>query len=349
MRAVNAAAQGLRETRGGLAERFMVWIEARNRSSNAVEGLGLWTGEDTEEIAALDLWTNTTATRDYQGAGGLLAVSGLQHTAGLEVRPVHVTLSALDATVIAAVREYDARGARVQIWRRTLSAETGLPVGAPEPAFKGFVESRADPAPGRRRPRRDRARMRVGGAAADHPQWPQEVRRGAAAARSRRRLPAVQGDPEAGDAVLGHQRQARRRLMLDPLSRLARPGSPRMSPPADAAPSPMAASTARSSPPARSRRRPASTCAGSLPVATRRRSARHASCAGTALPTRRRLPAAFLPAIPVAAARHGDVAAIRTGAGVALAVVGGPHLLAARAGSGLIALPLTAAFAAFWV
>jgi hypothetical protein len=139
MRAVNAAAQELRETRGGLAERFMVWIEARNRSSNAVEGLGLWTGEDTEEITALDLWTNTTATRDYQGAGGLLAVSGLQHTAGLEVRPVHVTLSALDATVTAAVREYDARGARVQIWRRTLSAETGLPVGAPEPAFKGFV------------------------------------------------------------------------------------------------------------------------------------------------------------------------------------------------------------------
>jgi hypothetical protein len=42
-------------------------------------------------------------------------------------------------------------------------------------------------------------------------------------------------------------------------------------------------------------------------------------------------------------------ATIRTQAGVALAVVGGPHLLAARAGSGLIALPLTAAFAAFRV
>jgi hypothetical protein len=59
--------------------------------------------------------------------------------------------------------------------------------------------------------------------------------------------------------------------------------------------------------------------------------------------------AALLPPIPVAAARQGDVATIRTGAGVALAVVGGPHLLAARAGSGLIALPLTAAVAAFRV
>jgi hypothetical protein len=59
--------------------------------------------------------------------------------------------------------------------------------------------------------------------------------------------------------------------------------------------------------------------------------------------------ARFLPEIAVAAACHGDVAAIRTQAGVALAVVGGPHLLAARVGSGLIALPLTAAFAAFRV
>ena len=67
MRAVNPGAQALREARGGLAERFMVWIEARNRASNAVEALGLWTGEDTEDITALDLWTNATATRTYAG------------------------------------------------------------------------------------------------------------------------------------------------------------------------------------------------------------------------------------------------------------------------------------------
>lgn len=139
MRAVNATAQAEREKRSGLAERVMVWIEARNRASNAVEALGLWTGEDTEDITALDLWTNATATRTYQGAGALLSVTGLQHMAGLQVRPVRVTLSSIDETVTAAVREYDARGARIQVWRRTLSADTGLPVGAPEPAFKGFV------------------------------------------------------------------------------------------------------------------------------------------------------------------------------------------------------------------
>jgi hypothetical protein len=209
MRAVNAAAQGLRETRGGLAERFMIWIEARNRASNAVEGLGLWTGEDTEETTALDLWTNATVTRMYQGAGGLLAVTGLQHTAGLEVRPVHVTLSALDATVTLAVRDFDVRGARVQIWRRTLSAETGLPVGAPEPAFMGFVNRAPIPRPA------------AGGLATIELECVSAVRlltvpngRKKSDAAQRLRDPddafrQYKGDPEAGDAVLGHQRQAR--------------------------------------------------------------------------------------------------------------------------------------------
>ena len=41
MRAVNATAQAEREKRSGLAERVMVWIEARNRASNAVEALSL--------------------------------------------------------------------------------------------------------------------------------------------------------------------------------------------------------------------------------------------------------------------------------------------------------------------
>ena len=67
--------------------------------------------------------------------------------AGLQVRPVRVTVSSLDETVTAVVREYDPRGARVQIWLRTLSADTGLPVGAPEPAFKGFINRAPIPRP----------------------------------------------------------------------------------------------------------------------------------------------------------------------------------------------------------
>jgi hypothetical protein len=147
MRAVDPAAQALRSERVGLSERIMVWIAARNRLSGDLEGLGLWTGEDTETITVTDLWTGASATRDFQGAGGLLGVTGLVHQAGLTVRPVRLSLSALDPTVTAAVRLYDARGVRLQIWRRTLSPHTGLQVGVPEPAFKGFVNRAPIPRP----------------------------------------------------------------------------------------------------------------------------------------------------------------------------------------------------------
>ena len=147
MRAVDSAAQALRGERAGLAERIMVWIAARNRLSGDVEALGLWTGEDSETITVTDLWTGAPATRVFHGAGSLIGISAVQHEAGLSVRPVRLTLSALSAPVIEAVRLYDPRGARVQIWRRTLSPDTGLPVGEPEPWFKGFCNKAPIPRP----------------------------------------------------------------------------------------------------------------------------------------------------------------------------------------------------------
>ena len=147
MRAVDTAAQALRATRGGLAERVMVWIAARNRLTGEIEALGLWSGEDSETITVTDMWTGAPATRVFHGAGSLLGISGVQHEAGLSVRPVRLSLSALSPPVIDAVRLYDPRGARVQIWRRTLSPDTGLPVGVPEPWFKGFCNKAPIPRP----------------------------------------------------------------------------------------------------------------------------------------------------------------------------------------------------------
>ena len=53
--------------------------------------------------------------------------------------------------------------------------------------------------------------------------------------------------------------------------------------------------------------------------------------------------------IPPALARMGDLAVIETAAGLGLAVVGGPEVLAPRPDLGLAAMPLTAAITAFKV
>ena len=120
----------------------MVWIAARNRLTGDIEALGLWSGEDTETITVTDMWTGAPATRVFHGAGSLLGISAVQHEAGLSVRPVRLSLSAMDAAVIDAVRVYDPRGARVQVWRRTLSPETGLQVGSPSPGSRASATGR---------------------------------------------------------------------------------------------------------------------------------------------------------------------------------------------------------------
>ena len=138
MRPVDAAAQAQRERRGALLEVQMLWIEARERASGEVHGIGLWQGEDREQIRVTDMFTGASEIRTFFNRG-LLSIGEIRYETGFTIRPVTVALSALSEPVVAAFRQYDARGARVQIWSRSYNPENRLPIGEPEPRFKGFV------------------------------------------------------------------------------------------------------------------------------------------------------------------------------------------------------------------
>ncbi len=140
MRAVNAAAQAQRERRGALVELQMLWIEARDRASGEVHGIGFWQGEDGEQIRVTDMFTGASEVRTFFNLG-LLSVGEIRYETGFNIRPVTISLSALSEPVLAAFRLYDARGARAQIWRRSLDPRSRLPIGEPEPRFKGFVST----------------------------------------------------------------------------------------------------------------------------------------------------------------------------------------------------------------
>jgi hypothetical protein len=146
MRIVDITAQAQRAT-GQTAERWLMWIAGRNRTTNAVEALGVWTGPDVQTVTVTDMYTRNAASRVFYGAGEMLGLSALPEVAGLEVRPVRVALSNVGAAVETIVRVYDARNARVQIWKLSLSPTTGLPVGVPEPRFKGFCNRAPQPRP----------------------------------------------------------------------------------------------------------------------------------------------------------------------------------------------------------
>jgi len=146
VRAVDTAAQNIRARRSGLMTRLMFWIEGRERDTGLPAALGLWTGEDAEDISHTDMWTGASVTRTYYGAGEMLGVDAIRWHAGMEVRPVTVTLSSVSPAVITALRVYEPRGAKVQIQKRSYEPDSGVPVGV-EPLWMGFVNGAPIPRP----------------------------------------------------------------------------------------------------------------------------------------------------------------------------------------------------------
>lgn len=146
MRAVNPAAQAIRARRGALHEVAMLWIAGRRRDTGEVEGLGIWAGQDTEAITVPDMWQSALVTRPFTAAGALLQVGPIRYEVGFAVRSVPVRLASGAASVALAIRGYEPRGAKVQIWRRCYDPETMQPVGV-EAVFKGKVERVPVPRP----------------------------------------------------------------------------------------------------------------------------------------------------------------------------------------------------------
>ncbi|MFE3839657.1 hypothetical protein ABNX41_21770, partial [Rhodobacteraceae bacterium PA1-206B] len=68
MRTLPAAVAAHLAARKPLLVHQLLWISARNRTSGAVETLGLWTGEDHQSI------TVGGQSRTYYGAGAVLGI-----------------------------------------------------------------------------------------------------------------------------------------------------------------------------------------------------------------------------------------------------------------------------------
>ena len=128
MRAVDPAAQALRAERGGLAERVMVWIAARHRLPASIEALGLWSGEDSRDDHRHRPLDRGAGDPGLPGRGVASRRRRRSSTRpGCRCGRCGSRSRRSSEPVIDAVRLYDPRGARVQIWRRTLSPDTGLP------------------------------------------------------------------------------------------------------------------------------------------------------------------------------------------------------------------------------
>lgn len=120
--------------RAGTVMRLLVWAEALNRGSGAVETVGLWNGLEDR------VFTINAVARTYYGAGSVVTMEPLILQTGLDVRMQRLTLSPLSAAVTALIRTYDARFAPVEIHRALFSVDDGALVAEPHRLFDGFID-----------------------------------------------------------------------------------------------------------------------------------------------------------------------------------------------------------------
>lgn len=119
--------------RGPVVAEALIWFEAKRRTTNAVETLGLWTG------ARHQSFNIDGQTRQYMGGGGALSVAPLIAQKGLNVQSQTVTLSGIAAEVEILLRGYDARQAPVQIHLARFDAGTNNLIGL-DRVFRGWLD-----------------------------------------------------------------------------------------------------------------------------------------------------------------------------------------------------------------
>ena len=134
--AANLAAIGERR----IVQRDLLSITVRDVSTNNPFTFNFWS--DVGEITAsvYNPETGSNENRTFKGAGSLIEITPVAHVANLIIQEITLTLSALATDVESAFRTYNARQAKIQLWRAFFDPDDRQPVAAAEPLFYGFVD-----------------------------------------------------------------------------------------------------------------------------------------------------------------------------------------------------------------
>lgn len=115
-------------------------ITAHDRVTDAPVRVGFWSGVRNVSASVMDIETGLESVRDWYGMGSLISISDIPLTIGISTDPVTVRMSQLDDQVSDAVRLYDTKMAKVEIYRGWFDPVTALMVAPAETRFYGFVD-----------------------------------------------------------------------------------------------------------------------------------------------------------------------------------------------------------------
>ncbi|MDI7923410.1 hypothetical protein [Ferirhizobium litorale] len=123
-----------------LVARDFLWIVARDRTDNSPQTVGFWSDVGDVSADVIDPDTGLVETRNWYGSGTLIGIDAIPMVSNITVQPVKIVMSQLDDLVQQAVRLYDCKQARVEIFRGLLDPETRLMVAPAFCRFVGFVD-----------------------------------------------------------------------------------------------------------------------------------------------------------------------------------------------------------------
>lgn len=121
--------------RGGIRARVLVWLTAKNRTTGAVETIGIWNGDDHRTI------TIRGSDRLYHGAGALLDVGQITRETGLTVRTLDVSMSPIAPEVQVALRGYEPRLAPAEVHHAFFDLATDDLLAEPTRVWKGWIDA----------------------------------------------------------------------------------------------------------------------------------------------------------------------------------------------------------------
>lgn len=139
MRSVDSAVQAAREARR-LVERELIWIEAKDRTTGALEAQGFVSDINDMTVAVVDGFTRATVTRSFVGAGSLISIGDIETANDNNYRSVEITMSPLNDDVAQAIRGYDPRQCHIQIFSATFNPDTMELLAPAEPIFVGRID-----------------------------------------------------------------------------------------------------------------------------------------------------------------------------------------------------------------
>lgn len=134
MRTLSPAILQHYQARSGRRARLLIWITARNRTTNAPESIGFWTGDDHADF------TIGGEVRTYYGAGSIIEIEPITYRTGLRTQTQRITLSPIDPAVQTAIRQYEPRLGGVELHLVDFHPVTGALIDAPSERFEGTID-----------------------------------------------------------------------------------------------------------------------------------------------------------------------------------------------------------------